>query len=103
MLVNCIMYLGDQIGNGAKYNCVIYLPRQAHTGKNGVHSDACFAGGSMSGISENLRTGWTAANLWKPLEGSIYERAGTFEEMKEKTMLMDKALEMCGKRGRNIP
>ena len=36
-------------------------------------------------------------NLWKELFMSGQE---LFEEMQEKTMLMDKALEMCGKRGR---
>lgn len=36
-------------------------------------------------------------DIWKELSMSGQE---LFEEMQEKTMLLDKALEMCGKRGR---
>lgn len=43
-----------------KYNCVIYLPRQEHTGKNGVHSDACFSRRLHERYQRQLEAaGWT--------------------------------------------
>ena len=60
-----------------KYNCVIYLPRELHTGTNGIHRNRAFREKVQAEYEDRLiAAGWTDDEI-REVFGKLVWRADT--------------------------